>query len=219
MSRTELSPGTQLGEFLIEGRLGAGGMAVVYRARQQSLDRAVALKVFDGSLAHPAEIARFHRAAQAVAQLQHPNIAVIHAVGEEDGLCYLAMEHIEGATFQQVVQRLAAAPDGYRLRLPATGSGFVDLQFAVRVHVHPAKSDTPAEGAEPVPAEPLELLSLVLDGVPGRAAATTVADSAASALPTSELAGAIGPGPDLSLTAGILLTQPNYHRLSAAVRN
>ena len=116
MGRIDLEPGAQLGDFWVEGRLGAGGMGVVYRARQLSLNRPVALKVFDGSLAPPNEIARFRRAAQAAARLQHPNIATIHAVGEEDGISYLAMEEIDGASFQQVVQRLAAAPVGVPLR-------------------------------------------------------------------------------------------------------
>jgi hypothetical protein len=73
-------------------------MGIVYRARQLSLNRVVALKVFDGSLVHPSEIARFRRAAQAAGRLQHPSIATVHAAGEDDGICYLAMEQIDGAS-------------------------------------------------------------------------------------------------------------------------
>jgi hypothetical protein len=210
-----LEPGAQLGDFRIEGRLGAGGMGVVYRARQLSLNRAVALKVFDGSLAHPSETARFRRAAQAAARLQHPNIATIHAVGEEDGICYLAMEQIDGASFQQVAPRLAAVPMGVRLRLPATGSQSDAVHFMVTVVVgtpHPAPVDAPSPGPD-LPS--LDLLSLAIDGPSDRPGAVTVKDDK-SGVPTTDLPGAIGPGPDLSLAAGILLMQPSYHRLCCA---
>src|SRR5262245_52033794 len=163
MSHIDLKPGTQLGDFRVEGRLGAGGMGVVYRAWQLSLNRAVALKVIDRSLAPPNGIARFRRAAQAAARLQHPNIATIHAVGEEDGICYLAMEQIDGASLQQAIPRLAAAPVGVRLRLPATGSESADFHMMVTVDVSTAKPIPPADAPSPDSDLPsLDLLSLAI---------------------------------------------------------
>jgi serine/threonine protein kinase len=86
--------------------LGAGAMAVTYRARDTILDRAVALKVIDHALANnPAARARFLREARAAAQLHHPNVANVTHYGEQDGECYYAMELIEGETLEQRVRR------------------------------------------------------------------------------------------------------------------
>jgi hypothetical protein len=216
MSHIDLEPGAQLGDFRIEGRLGVGGMGIVYRARQLSLNRAVALKVFDGSSAHPKEIARFRRAAQAAARLQHPNIATIHAVGEENGICYLAMEQIDGASFQQVVPRLAAVPVGVQLRLPATGSESAGFCLITNFEVGTPKAAATADAASPDSDLPfLDLVSLALDGPPKRPGAATVKDDT-SDVPTTDLPGVIGPGPDLSIAAGFLLMQQHYHRLCCA---
>lgn len=80
-------------------KIGIGGMGVVYKARQTSLNRLVALKMMrHGEDATPEERARFRREAEAMARLQHPNIVQIHAVGELNGRPYLAMEFLEGGT-------------------------------------------------------------------------------------------------------------------------
>ena len=82
-------------------------MGIVYLARQVSLDRLVALKVLGQSLSRPSDKARFQREAQAVAKLKHPNIATVHFVGQDDRLCYMAMEYIDGVSLREVIDRLS----------------------------------------------------------------------------------------------------------------
>ncbi len=88
--------------YAIEGMLGRGGMGVVYRARDLALRRTVALKVIlAGGQAGAPERERFQVEAEAVARLQHPNIVQIHAVGEQDGRLYCALEFVEGGSLDQ----------------------------------------------------------------------------------------------------------------------
>src|SRR5215207_6516004 len=92
----QMESGVRIGDFEIEKRLGAGGMGIVYQARQVSLNRRVALKVLGPALSQGSGIARFQREAQAVARLKHPGIATLHFIGQDADLCYHVMELIDG---------------------------------------------------------------------------------------------------------------------------
>jgi hypothetical protein len=92
-----LSPGTQLGPYVIVSSLGAGGMGEVYRARDTRLKREVAIKILPDSFAHdPERLARFQREAQVLASLNHPHIAAIYGLEESDGVSALVMELVHG---------------------------------------------------------------------------------------------------------------------------
>jgi eukaryotic-like serine/threonine-protein kinase len=85
--------------------LGRGGMAVVYRARQQNLDRVVALKmILGGAMTGPDVLARLEQEARTVAQLQYPGIVQIYEVGDHRGLPYLSLEYVSGGTLHDWLQ-------------------------------------------------------------------------------------------------------------------
>jgi hypothetical protein len=105
-----LTPGTRLGRYSIVEPIGVGGMGVVYRARDEKLERVAAIKmlapgVFSGDEARR----RFRREALALAKLNHPHIAAVYDVGEQDGIDYIVMECVAG-------ESLAAKVNAARLR-------------------------------------------------------------------------------------------------------
>ncbi len=101
-----IEPGTKLGQYEITGPLGAGGMGEVWRARDTTLDRDVAIKVLPEAFASDAErLARFNREAKLLASLNHPGIAVIHGLHEEEGVRFLAMELVPGEDLAKRLER------------------------------------------------------------------------------------------------------------------
>jgi WD40 repeat protein len=121
-----LPTGPVVGDYELLEVLGRGGMGVVFRARQRSLDRLVALKMIQGAADADAEGRRRFRAeAEALARLQHPNIVQIYEVGEQDGTPFFSLEYVAGGNLQE---HLAGRPQP-----PATAAGLVRT-LALAVH-------------------------------------------------------------------------------------
>jgi serine/threonine protein kinase len=98
--------GSTLGQFEILEEIGRGGMATVYRARQTSIKRVVAIKVLPRTLLHdPSFYERFTREVEVVAHLEHPHILPIYDYGEVDGLPYIAMRYLAGGSMAQWLRR------------------------------------------------------------------------------------------------------------------
>jgi len=98
--------GTTLQHYRIVGKLGAGGMGVVYAAEDTKLQRRVALKLLPPELAaDPERLQRFQREARAIAALNHPNVVTIYSVEEADGVQFLTMELVEGKTLGDLIPK------------------------------------------------------------------------------------------------------------------
>lgn len=97
----------RFGPYLITKELGRGGMGIVYRAHDPTLNRSVALKMIRGGVSGPEETERFFREAKAVAQLKHPHIVKIHDFGQIDGVYYFTMELAEAGSLSLHRDRLA----------------------------------------------------------------------------------------------------------------
>lgn len=149
--------GRQLGDFLIESQIGAGGMGLVFRALQLSLKRLVALKVLPQQLyASETARSRFQREMEAAARLRHRNIVTVYTTGEDSGTPYYAMELIDGPALSQLINELRRRPL-YEIR-PCQSSdagtnrhdGSTDVQ---------AGDITPQPGSSAVPAIDLESIA------------------------------------------------------------
>lgn len=96
-----LSEGREFGPYVVLGMISRGGMGVIYKARQKSLDRVVAMKVLASASAH--DQTAFAREARAVARLRHPHIVTIHEVGRIGGVDYFTMDYIEGNPLDRTI--------------------------------------------------------------------------------------------------------------------
>ena len=113
--------GRTLSHYTVERLLGAGGMGEVYLARDPRLDRPVALKILPVDLAaNPDRMHRFVREARSASALNHPNVATIYDIGESGGICFIAMEYIEGST---VADAIAGRP--------MTATAIIDIAIQV----------------------------------------------------------------------------------------
>lgn len=109
-----LTAGSRVGPYEITGRVGAGGMGEVLRARDTRIGRDVAIKVLpDEVAADPDRLRRFEQEARAAGTLNHPNLITIHDVGTHDGSPYLVMELLEGETLREKL-----GENGKRVRIP-----------------------------------------------------------------------------------------------------
>ena len=118
--------GTTLGKYKILATLGQGGMARVYRARQENLDREVAVKVLPPWYAADRSfVDRFEQEAKLVARLSHPNIVTVHDASQENGHLYIVMQLVDGGTLKNLLDTLHDSR--------ATNGTFMDLLEANRI--------------------------------------------------------------------------------------
>jgi Tol biopolymer transport system component len=103
---SNLRAGTKIAHFEIQELLGRGGMGEVYRARDSQLNRFVAIKVLPAQLARdPERVARFEREARAASAVNNSNIVVVHAIGQDNGVYWIATELVDGEPLNRVIER------------------------------------------------------------------------------------------------------------------
>jgi serine/threonine protein kinase/WD40 repeat protein len=132
---------TMLGPYELLSELGRGGMGIVYRARQRSLNRLVALKIIrSGELAGAEELSRFRREAEAAAALEHPAIVPVYEVGEDQGFVYFSMGLVEGGSLAERVNE-SALPErqgAEYVELVARGVAYAHQQGVIHRDLKPA---------------------------------------------------------------------------------
>ncbi len=137
------------GRYEIEDKLGEGAMGVVYRARDLTLGRVVALKLLSGEGAEDELHKRFHREAEAVGRLDHPNIVKIYDLAESDGRLYMAMELLEGHDLRALIEEPAEIPLVERVRILeeiCRGLGYAHAKGVVHRDIKPANILVSAAG-------------------------------------------------------------------------
>jgi tRNA A-37 threonylcarbamoyl transferase component Bud32 len=124
-------PGEEFGRYRIEAEIGRGGQAVVYRATQLDLDRAVALKVFDeGYLTRAGALERFRREAIAAGRLEHPRIVPVYDAGDVGGRAYMAMRFIPGDSLAERIARGGPLPSDEAIAVLSDIAAALDFAHA-----------------------------------------------------------------------------------------
>jgi hypothetical protein len=134
-------PGTQVGRYEIQRRLGRGGMGSVYAAHDPVLGRLVGIKVFAGDLDIPDARERFSREARSAAALAHPHIVAVYDFGEYRSQPYIVMEYVAGETLAEVIRRRAPVSLGEKLRWIeelSAGVGYAHQMSVIHRDIKPA---------------------------------------------------------------------------------
>ena len=178
MTSHSFPPGGELGRYRIDSMIGAGGMGVVYRATDVALRRDVALKILSPEFAgDPDRQARFRREAQMLAALNHPNIATLYGLEQADGVQFLVMELVPGAT---LAEQIEAGPVPLHAALSIAGQTAEALEAAhekgiTHRDIKPANIKVTPEGRVKVLDFGLAKASS-LSGIAAEAASTMTAD-------------------------------------------
>jgi predicted Ser/Thr protein kinase len=134
-------PGTQIGRYEIQRRLGRGGMGTVYAAHDPVLGRLVGIKVFAGDLDIPDARERFEREARSAAALAHPHIVAVYDFGEYRSQPYIVMEYVAGETLAEVIRRRAPVSLAEKLRWIeelTAGAGYAHQMSVIHRDIKPA---------------------------------------------------------------------------------
>jgi serine/threonine-protein kinase len=168
--RREIRQAMQLGQYTLEQKLGEGGMGVVYRASHAMMRRPTAVKLLSREKAGEASLARFEREVQQTARLTHPNTITIYDYGRTpDGVFYYAMELLDGASLETVVERDGPQPPARVARvLKMVAAGLAEAHELGLVHrdIKPANIFLCRQGGEFDIAKVLDfgLVKVVEDG-------------------------------------------------------
>ena len=143
--------GSEIGGCQVEQRIGRGGMGTVYRARQKSLDRPIALKILsDKYTRNPQFISLFIREARSAGRLSHPHIVQVYDVGKEDSHHYFTMELVAGGSVEKVIDESGALPLDQALRCArdaATGLEYAEKMGVVHRDIKPGNLMISSNGA------------------------------------------------------------------------
>jgi serine/threonine-protein kinase len=169
--RVQVREARRLGQYVIEEKIGGGGMGEVYRARHGMMRRPTALKLLRSGHARETDRLRFEREVQLTARLTHPNTITIFDYGRtDDGVFYYAMELLDGANLQRIVEVSGAQPAGRVLRILTTACGaLAEAHGLGLIHrdVKPANIVLCTQGGEPDVVKVLDfglVKELALDG-------------------------------------------------------